>query len=1352
MKRICLLMLAMWLPNQVIANDIPEPLAQWQDWVRYDQGHRQCPFFAHANAGAKSNHLCQWPEQLIIQVDHNQGRFQHRWQVIEAGWVTLPGDASSWPQAVKVNQQTVAVQNRGGKPQVYLGEGAHQIEGRFDWASRPESIRIPSQVADVQLELDQQNIKFPVIEKQALWLGETIDDQQVEANSLDMTVSRLIIDGHPITVFVAIDLQVSGVARNENLGHLVTPEYQVTRVGGDLNAYIDDEGQLWAQLKPGYSEILVSMNVVGWPDSLLANASGTHWPEQEVWAFQDNKNIRLTQVKGGTPINPEQTASRWLEVPNYLLNQNDEFSIVEQKRGTLNQSEQLALKRQAWLSFSGEGYRTKDHISGEKFDSWRLNASEGLQLLSAQSSGENLLITQSGQGHQGVELRTPAVDLTVNGETDQLLLHNISGWQVDFESVSTQLYFPHGYMALAAFGVDNSQNVWLEQWHLWDIFIVMLITVLTFQVVGLKSAIFAFVSLLLGFHEWNMPVYAWMNLVVALALVAWVPRGRWMRLFQLYAVGSLLVLFVQLAPHWIYQARASLYPQLEHSSDPGIDAHLQSFAPQSPLNKVYKQSYNADLVYHQASSNQMEIQSDLNDDEMVEEQGKIMVTGSRIKRSDLLNRYQSDALLQAGKGTPQWRHNAVVLNWDGPITADQGHRLVLISPWMRVIWRLLLIVTSVLWLWSLAGQLKNLFSRQKSAAVAGMVWMLVLFSPLLQANDYPSDKLLKQLQERLYQPAECQPHCAAIESAKVSVQGQQLKISLRYHASADVAAAIPSSKDWQVTALSINNQNISQRLQYGGNQWIALKSGVNDVEMTGYLATRNAIALHFPVQPGVVHTDSEAWQFAGLDGHLLSSDTLQLISTSEVDNDVDAPSQSTDIQTFVKVTRSVYFDDQWYIRNQVERVAPEKGVIDVHIPLLDHEFPVEKVQTNDQGDVLVSLGPDESTFAWVSRLERVKQLTLTAADSNEYIEEWHLVASPQWHMEISGIPLVAEASLFEDRRDYFMHMFLPRPHESINVNVSRPQSVAGDVLSIDSVANSYSLGKRTTKVVTNIKYRATQGGQFNVKLAKESVVKSVSFDGVESNLMNEDGVVAVGFLPGNHRVSIEWYVNQPLTMLHQTPTIALPQEYSNLDQTMDLPRDRWVLFGHSAGVGPAFLYWGELIVFLVMAMVLGRSRYSPLKPWQWLALGCAFGTFSWSAFVLIAVWLFFIGWKVKFAGFEGHQAKNIVLQWFSLLFSLVALSVLAGVVAYGLFSQPDMGITGSQSNGSHLHWYLDAGNQQVPQLTLFSLHLWWYKLLILLWSIWISMALLSWLKSLFKSFDARHWWPKFKRKKTVTEK
>jgi hypothetical protein len=75
------------------------------------------------------------------------------------------------------------------------------------------------------------------------------------------------------------------------------------------------------------------------------------------------------------------------------------------------------------------------------------------------------------------------------------------------------------------------------------------------------------------------------------------------------------------------------------------------------------------------------------------------------------------------------------------------------------------------------------------------------------------------------------------------------------------------------------------------------------------------------------------------------------------------------------------------------------------------------------------------------------------------------------------------------------------------------------------------------------------------------------------------------------------------------------------------------------------------------------------------------------------------------------------------------LLALVGSVANSLmFGSPDMQVTGNGSYAHKLHWYQDSISSQLPQTTVVSLPMWSYQVLMLLWSVWLSMSLFRWLK------------------------
>src|SRR5262249_4563342 len=125
------------------------------------------------------------------------------------------------------------------------------------------------------------------------------------------------------------------------------------------------------------------------------------------------------------------------------------------------------------------------------------------------------------------------------------------------------LHAPPGYRLVAAPGADHAFGAWLERWRLLDVFIVLLITVAAWRLLGPLAGGVALVALVVAFHEPDAPHWTWLNLVVALALTRVAPDGRLRNFARRYQWLSAALVAVLLVPFTIGQLQLALHPQLE---------------------------------------------------------------------------------------------------------------------------------------------------------------------------------------------------------------------------------------------------------------------------------------------------------------------------------------------------------------------------------------------------------------------------------------------------------------------------------------------------------------------------------------------------------------------------------------------------------------------------------------------------------------------------------------------------------------------------------------------------------------------------------------------------------------------
>jgi hypothetical protein len=193
---------------------------------------------------------------------------------------------------------------------------------------------------------------------------------------------------------------------------------------------------------------------------------------------------------------------------------------------------------------------------------------------------------------------------------------------------------------------------------------------------------------------------------------------------------------------------------------------------------------------------------------------------------------------------------------------------------------------------------------------------------------------------------------------------------------------------------------------------------------------------------------------------------------------------------------------------------------------------------------------------------------------------------------------------------------------------------------------------------------------------------------------------------------------------------------------LSLSPNRWPLFALGGGVGPAFLYWGELLVFLVVAIVLGRLSNSPLSIGEWLLLGLGLSTISWTVLLLVAVWLFAMRWRERTIASQVLPPSRFnVLQVALAALTVVAVtSLVFSGVRYGLLAAPDMGVTGAGSYGSAFIWFVDRTSAALPQPTVYSVPMWVYRTIMFAWALWIALALARWLRFAWRAWSTGGYW------------
>ena len=824
---------------------VPDALAPWVPWVLDNQRERRCTRVSH-------RFVCDWPGTLRLALGESGARFALSVVLDDAADVALPGATGPAPVDVGLLARgggaptPLAVALDGDSPYVRLPAGAHTVVGQLRWQRTPEFVDVPQAIGFVEVRAADGGTRTPRREGRQVWLGAGGDaeandpagkDDDAPADRLRVRVHRRIEDGAPLRMTTRLQLDVSGRARRWNLGRVLVAGSRPTRLRSALPARLDEAGNLEVYARAGEHELFIDAVLPGAVDAIIAPdlGAGLGDPERfeapETWVWKPDEAVRSVKLSGLSAIDPARTTlpSGWRDGSTWLANAGDTLQIATVRRGQPPPApNRLRLRRTLWLDLDGEGWSMQDQLTGEMQRDWRLtyHAPATLGRVHDSQRGEDVLITRAPSSKDGVESapgvawRHRKVAIESEARLDEATSTlRATGWAVDADQLAADVRLPPGYRLLGADGVDEVPGAWLSLWELADIFFALLLALAVGKLIGWPWGGVALLAAVAIHGEFGAPVWAWMHLLAAVALLRVLPERGWAQwLGRLYHLGATVSLLAVVLPFVFSQIQLGVFPHVEHRSPVQMVTNLALGGGLAPMGAAADMQ-RADAVATEA----LKLEDDLEAEEeaafgeapaaalemkaggsgrgaMVRKMAKRKVRSKlantyaqqaissydgSVVAQDKLQQLDPNAVVQTGAGLPTWSWRSWQLRWNGPVAQDHEMRLFLLGPMGNLLLALLrvLLVGLLAFRLLVAGSARDhagrWLRRLRDGAQQGMaLWLLVPAAALALSGGLaladttlgggaafaqsaggplvlPSSELLESLERRLLERDRC---------------------------------------------------------------------------------------------------------------------------------------------------------------------------------------------------------------------------------------------------------------------------------------------------------------------------------------------------------------------------------------------------------------------------------------------------------------------------------------------------------------------------------------------------------------------------------------------------------------------
>lgn len=1318
--------------------DVPKELLPWVPWVTQGITEGLCPKLG-------DEEVCQWPAALSMHVGSQGADFSFETYLEHEGWVRLPGSASHWPERVEVDAKPAVVLWKEGAPATRLASGPRRISGRFVWSKPPETLMIPPNVGLVRLTVAGEAVEFPRREQSgALWLQTGKAGEADASDRVEVEVFRRIDDGVPLRITTQLLLQVSGKTRELRLSGASLPHSRALSIDSPVPARFDDHGELVLHATAGEHRVTLVSLFPRPPERIEPPQPSPTWPDTETWVFVADNAIRQVELTGVPAIDAAQTnlPEEWKAHQAFLVTKGKVLSFETKRRGEPEPApNQLKIVRQLLLDLDGGGYTVQDQLHADLSRHFRLDLAAA-ELGRVAAKGVDLLVTKSPSGHSGVELRQQKIDLTAEFRIHQPLRNLPAvGWNSDVSSLSVNLHLPPGWQALHITGADSVSETWWSEWTLWGFFYVLLVSIAVAKLLGPVPGVLALATLVITHGRGDLLMALWAVLLGLLALLRLVPDNWFRGVLRTLWFASVLLFAMVAVEFSIDEVRGAFLPTTRPPA--GTAAWTGQIAEDTSvaelgLSGMQREPAAEAPVQAAEAPPPPAPQTRAKADAAAKKMARIMsskpssVGNSGFERvAQDLAQGDADSVVQTGPGIPSWRWSHVDLRWSGPVRADQRLHLYLLSPAINT----LLGCLRVLGVACLAillvrrtpfGKAPNLPSRSARlvAAVAAVlvVSLITLFS--FDASAQPRSEVLEELKTRLLKAPDCE-RCLEVESLELRLTQRTLEAQALVHAGRTVDYRVVGPvRSWVPDRVTVDGKPATaMMLAPDGFLRVRLELGTHRVQASGPVSG-DELVISPGSNPHRVLVKTEGWTVDGLrDGRVENSLHFTAAQTATAGSDA-APRTSGQprLPPWLEITRSFEFGVSWRVTTEVTRKSPVGEPLSVRYALLPGEEVTTQNALVDQGQLLVALGRDDETAVYTSILKQSPELVLTAANDRPFSEEWRVRCGALWHCEFDGVAPFALA----DQGEYGPR-FRPWPDEKLTIQVQKPVATPGASRTIQRAEATLTPGHRLLSGELSLTIRVSKTYTQNVRLEPNSTLQRLSINGRDEPIRMNGNSVEMQLAPGKHEVKLQWHEPRPQAIVFRTPRIDLGDPAVNAKLKVQLPSDRWLLFTWGPSWGPKVLLWSYLAMLIAAAFILVRIPMNPLRTRDWVLLGAGLTQIPVAITTTIAAWFFLVALR-------GHaQVKR---RWLKKLmqvglafYTLFFLGCLSGAIYDGLVSNPDMLIAGSiDSHEMALTWYVDRIVGVFPSATVISLPVVVFRLLNLLWALWLASSLLGWLK------------------------
>ena len=161
---------------------------------------------------------------------------------------------------------------------------------------------------------------------------------------------------------------------------------------------------------------------------------------------------------------------------------------------------------------------------------------------------------------------------------------------------------------------------------------------------------------------------------------------------------------------------------------------------------------------------------------------------------------------------------------------------------------------------------------------------------------------------------------------------------------------------------------------------------------------------------------------------------------------------------------------------------------------------------------------------------------------------------------------------------------------------------------------------------------------------------------------------------------------------------------------------------------------------MIFAFIVSRFKQVPVRTYEWFLLFIGVSNGNQGVMILFVMWFAYMYWREQNNTIHKKTGLFNLNQIFAAGMTLFVIGTLLNTIHKNLVRSINMHIQGNGSYSNLLKWYTDVIDTTIPEVSIISIPVLPYRILMLIWSFWLVSAMLRWSQWAFEAISKNGIW------------